>query len=238
MRKFGLGECVMKYAPIESLTVQPFSFEVRSGSGLRIYQRCLKRVMDVALVVVSLPVILPIIAMLPLFIRRDGGPAFFVQPRVGLNGKVFPCFKLRTMHVDAEARLAEMCASDPMVAAEWHRDQKLRIDPRITRFGCFLRRSSLDELPQLFNVLRGEMSIIGPRPFLLSQEELYRRAGGRAYYAMRPGITGSWQVAGRGDTRFVDRVGFDDDYHSRLSFKEDLMILLKTVGVVIKSTGR
>ena len=142
------------------------------------------------------------------------------------------------MHVDAEARLAEMCATDPIIAAEWHRDQKLRIDPRITKVGCFLRRSSLDELPQLFNVLRGEMSIVGPRPFLPSQEELYRRAGGRAYYAMRPGITGSWQVAGRGDTRFVDRVGFDDDYHSRLSFKEDMMILLKTVSVVIKSTGR
>ncbi|APO88295.1 exopolysaccharide biosynthesis protein [Donghicola sp. JL3646] len=193
---------------------------------------------DTMLVAVSLPIVVPVIAVLALIIRRDGGPAFFVQPRVGLHGHVFPCFKLRTMHVDAETRLAEMCAADPIIAAEWHRDQKLRIDPRITKFGCFLRRSSLDELPQLFNVLRGEMSVVGPRPFLPSQEDLYRQAGGRAYYAMRPGITGSWQVAGRGDTRFVDRVGFDDDYHSRLSLKEDLLILLKTVSVVIKSTGR
>lgn len=227
----------MKYAPIDSLPAQPFSFEVGAGSGLRIYQRFLKRVMDVALVVVALPVIVPVIAMLALVIRRDGGPAFFVQPRVGLNGKVFPCLKLRTMHVDAEARLSDMCAADPIIAAEWDRDQKLRIDPRITKFGCFLRKTSLDELPQLCNVLRGEMSIVGPRPFLPSQEEVYRRAGGRSYYAMRPGITGAWQVAGRGDTRFVDRVGFDDDYHSRLSLREDLSILLKTVGVVIKSTG-
>ena len=228
----------MKYAPIDSVSVPSFPVRQVSRSGARLYQRVFKRLIDTLLVVVSLPIVVPVIAVLALIIRRDGGPAFFVQPRVGLNGEVFPCFKLRTMHVDAEARLAEMCATDPIIAAEWHRDQKLRIDPRITKVGCFLRRSSLDELPQLFNVLRGEMSIVGPRPFLPSQEELYRRAGGRAYYAMRPGITGSWQVAGRGDTRFVDRVGFDDDYHSRLSFKEDLMILLKTVSVVIKSTGR
>lgn len=228
----------MKYAPIDSVSVPSFPVRQVSRYGARLYQRVFKRLIDTLLVVVSLPIVVPVIAVLALIIRRDGGPAFFVQPRVGLNGEVFPCFKLRTMHVDAEARLAEMCATDPNIAAEWHRDQKLRIDPRITKVGCFLRRSSLDELPQLFNVLRGEMSIIGPRPFLPSQEELYRRAGGRAYYAMRPGITGSWQVAGRGDTRFVDRVGFDDDYHSRLSFKEDMMILLKTVSVVIKSTGR
>ena len=228
----------MKYAPIDSVSVPSFPVRQTSRSGARLYERVFKRLIDTLLVVVSLPIVVPVIAVLALIIRRDGGPAFFEQPRVGLNGEVFPCFKLRTMHVDAEARLAEMCATDPIIAAEWHRDQKLRIDPRITKVGCFLRRSSLDELPQLFNVLRGEMSIVGPRPFLPSQEELYRRAGGRAYYAMRPGITGSWQVAGRGDTRFVDRVGFDDNYHSRLSFKEDLMILLKTVGVVIKSTGR
>lgn len=228
----------MKYAPIDSVSVPSFPVRQASRSGARLYQCVFKRLFDTLLVVVSLPIVVPVIAVLALIIRRDGGPAFFVQPRVGLNGEVFPCFKLRTMHVDAEARLAEMCATDPNIAAEWHRDQKLRIDPRITKVGCFLRRSSLDELPQLFNVLRGEMSIVGPRPFLPSQEELYRRAGGRAYYAMRPGITGSWQVAGRGDTRFVDRVGFDDDYHSRLSFKEDMMILLKTVSVVIKSTGR
>ena len=228
----------MKYAPIDSVSVPSFPVRQVSRSGARLYQRVFKRLIDTLLVVVSLPIVVPVIAVLALIIRRDGGHAFFVQPRVGLNGEVFPCFKLRTMHVDAEARLAEMCATDPIIAAEWHRDQKLLIDPRITKVGCFLRRSSLDELPQLLNVLRGEMSIVGPRPFLPSQEELYRRAGGRAYYAMRPGITGSWQVAGRGDTRFVDRVGFDDDYHSRLSFKEDLMILLKTVSVVIKSTGR
>ena len=227
----------MKYAPIDSVSVPSFPVRQTSRSGARLYQRVFKRLIDTLLVVVSLPIVVLVIGGLALIIRRDGGPAFFVQPRVGLNGEVFPCFKLRTMHVDAEARLAEMCATDPIIAAEWHRDQKLRIDPRITKVGCFLRRSSLDELPQLFNVLRGEMSIVGPRPFLPSQEELYRRAGGRAYYAMRPGITGSWQVAGRGDTRFVDRVGFDDNYHSRLSFREDLMILLKTVGVVIKSTG-
>ncbi|WP_082959382.1 sugar transferase [Marivivens sp. JLT3646] len=228
----------MKYAPIDSVSVSSFTVRQVSSAGVRVYQRVFKRIIDTMLVAVSLPIVVPVIAVLALIIRRDGGPAFFVQPRVGLHGHVFPCFKLRTMHVDAETRLAEMCAADPIIAAEWHRDQKLRIDPRITKFGCFLRRSSLDELPQLFNVLRGEMSVVGPRPFLPSQEDLYRQAGGRAYYAMRPGITGSWQVAGRGDTRFVDRVGFDDDYHSRLSLKEDLLILLKTVSVVIKSTGR
>ncbi|NCW69864.1 MAG: hypothetical protein EBV86_15140, partial [Marivivens sp.] len=116
----------MKYVPIDSVSVPSFTVRQVSSAGVRVYQRVFKRIIDTMLVAVSLPIVVPVIAVLALIIRRDGGPAFFVQPRVGLNGHVFPCFKLRTMHVDAEARLAEMCAADPIIAAEWHRDQKLR----------------------------------------------------------------------------------------------------------------
>jgi exopolysaccharide production protein ExoY len=172
-----------------------------------------------------------------MMVRRDGGSALFIQPRVGLNGRVFKCYKLRTMAVNAEARLKEMCDSDPEIAREWHENQKLAVDPRITKIGAFLRKTSLDELPQLINIFKGDMSLVGPRPFLPDQQAFYTEAGGRAYFSMRPGVTGLWQVEGRGTTRFVDRAHYDETYYAKASLSADISLLMRTVGVVFKMTG-
>ncbi|MBI1415658.1 MAG: sugar transferase [Limimaricola sp.] len=197
-----------------------------------------KRLLDLALGVAGAPVILPVIGILCLLVRRDGGPAFYMQQRVGRNGRQFACLKLRTMVVDADKVLADLCAENPKIAAEWHRHQKLHDDPRITRIGRFLRRSSLDELPQVLNVLAGQMSLVGPRPFTPEQQDLYREAGGQAYFRMRPGITGPWQIHGRSETRFVDRVHFDELYGETISLRSDLRLVIETVGVVLKMTGK
>ena len=185
-----------------------------------------------------LPICIPLIAVFWLLIRRDGGPGFFLQDRVGRNGETFKCYKLRTMVVNAESVLDEMCRKDPELAAEWKRDQKLQIDPRITRLGAFMRKTSIDELPQIFNVLTGDMSLVGPRPMLTNQRELYTSAGGgTGYFAMRPGITGPWQVDGRGETAFVDRIGYDNRYWAEVSFGKDLSYLARTVKVLLRQTG-
>ncbi len=197
-----------------------------------------KRVFDVLVMALALPTFLPLILVLWALVRRDGGPGFYYQPRVGRDGRIFNCWKLRTMAVDAEERLRKMCESDPRIAHEWHEHQKLANDPRITRIGHLLRKTSLDELPQLWNILRGEMSIVGPRPFMPAQQALYTEAGGRAYFHMRPGVTGAWQVDGRGTTRFVDRVRFDESYYNAASLPHDLGLILRTVTVVLRMTGR
>ncbi|OOY27133.1 MAG: sugar transferase [Rhodobacteraceae bacterium] len=202
------------------------------------YEGLGKRLFDVAVVVAILPILLPLVAMLALLVRLDGGPAFFAQTRIGKGGRNFRCYKLRTMRIDAEAELARLCAADPEIAREWDIHQKLENDPRITRVGAFLRRTSLDELPQFFNVLFGSMSLVGPRPFMEEQEDSYRGAMGRAYFEMRPGITGLWQVAGRSATAFVDRVRYDERYYKRLSLSNDIWLCLMTFAVVLRQTGR
>ncbi|MDB6452831.1 sugar transferase [Falsirhodobacter sp. 20TX0035] len=211
-----------------------------AGAGrarLRLYRGGGKRAVDVALCLLLLPVILPVILCLWLLVRLDGGPGFFIQPRVGLGARVFPCWKLRTMVVDAEAALQRMCDSDPVRAQEWLVNQKLMDDPRITPLGRLLRATSLDELPQIFNVLTGDMSFVGPRPFLKDQEALYRAAGGRVYFRMRPGITGLWQVEGRNATTFVARVQYDARYFRNLGLRQDFGLLVKTAMIVVKRTG-
>jgi lipopolysaccharide/colanic/teichoic acid biosynthesis glycosyltransferase len=194
----------------------------------------LKRAFDVAAVLLAAPFVLPLVAVLALLVRRDGGPAFFAQDRVGRGGRIYRMWKLRSMVPDAEALLAAHLADDPAAAREWAVKQKLARDPRVTRFGRLLRRSSLDELPQLWNVLVGDMSLVGPRPMLPDQRPLYP---GRAYYALRPGITGPWQVSDRHRTSFAARAEFDADYAARLSFRTDIGLLLATLRVVWKGTG-
>lgn len=153
-----------------------------------LYKTVLKRVLDIALSILLLPILLPVLAVLCVLVMRDGGPGLFGHARVGRNGKVFKCWKVRTMVTDAQARLDALLESDPQAREEWDRDRKLRNDPRITRLGAFLRQSSLDELPQIFNVLKGEMSLVGPRP--VTAPELDRYGGGKsAYLALRPGVT-------------------------------------------------
>lgn len=209
----------------------------RPARRLSLYRAGGKRLVDIVLALLMLPALLPVIALIWLAIRADGGPALFLQRRVGRNGKVFICYKFRTMELDAEAALARMCAADPQVAREWQTYQKLHCDPRITRIGCLLRKTSLDELPQIFNVLRGDMSLVGPRPFLPAQRALYEAAGGRAYFRLRPGITGLWQVLGRHDTTFANRVRFDEAYGRGCSLAGDLSLILRTARVVMLRNG-
>lgn len=198
------------------------------------YRNALKRALDVSAILVSAPVVVPLIAVLAVCTRRDGGNAFYTQTRVGRGGQNFRLWKLRSMVPDADAKLEAYLAANPAARCEWNRTQKLKNDPRITRFGRFLRRSSLDELPQLWNVLRGDMSLVGPRPMMTSQTVLYP---GLAYYTLRPGITGHWQTAGRNDTTFAARAEYDDAYDTGLSLGTDVRILARTVGVVLKATG-
>lgn len=201
------------------------------------YARFGKRCFDVVFAIALLPILVPVIALLWVLARRDGGPGFYAQDRVGLNGKPFRCYKMRTMVMNAEKVLQDLCDTDPVVAAEWLTNQKLAKDPRITRVGRILRATSLDELPQIWNVLRGEMSFVGPRPFMVEQDALYRSAGGEAYYHLRPGITGLWQIEGRGTTSFVSRVQYDNDYLKRFSILLDIKLIIKTVTVVFNRTG-
>ncbi|MES2665261.1 MAG: sugar transferase [Pseudomonadota bacterium] len=199
-----------------------------------LYRAVMKRAIDVAAVVLALPVVVPLIAGLAIGVAREGGSPFYAQIRVGKNGKPFRMWKLRSMVNDADARMEDYLASNPEARAEWDSTQKLRHDPRVTGFGSVLRKSSLDELPQLWNVLKGEMSLVGPRPMMLNQQSLYP---GIAYYALRPGITGYWQTAGRNRTTFEARAEYDSAYEVALSFMTDMRILARTVGVVVKGTG-
>ncbi len=179
----------------------------------------------------------PLMIFIVLAVRlQDGGPVLFAQRRIGYGGRAFACLKFRTMAVDAEARLDQLLAEDPAARDEWTRDHKLRSDPRITPVGVFLRRSSLDELPQLFNVLRGEMDLVGPRPIVPSEVERYGRRI-KDYYTVRPGLTGLWQVSGRSDTSYRRRVAMDTLYARSKDFAFDIRILILTIPAVLFRRG-
>jgi lipopolysaccharide/colanic/teichoic acid biosynthesis glycosyltransferase len=199
-----------------------------------LYRSLFKRVLDVLLVLAALPVTLPVVLVMALLVARDGASPFFLQKRVTKNGRIFHMVKIRTMVPDAEGYLASYLAKNPAARREWDETQKLKDDPRITRVGRLLRKTSLDELPQLWNVLKGDMSLVGPRPMMVDQQDLYP---GRAYYALRPGITGSWQVSDRNNGTFAGRAKFDAEYYANLSLATDLSILLRTVSVVVRGTG-
>ncbi len=197
----------------------------------------LARAIEILLCLAILIFFAPLMIVLALAVKlSDGGPVLFAHRRLGLGGESFNCLKFRSMVVDAEDRLQVLLASDPVARAEWESDHKLTRDPRVTVIGDFLRRSSLDELPQLFNVLRGEMSLVGPRPIVQAEVARYRR-----YYAVycqvRPGITGLWQVSGRNDVSYRRRVALDVIYArsrcTRLYFK----ILLATAPAVLGRRG-
>lgn len=198
------------------------------------YLSCGKRMIDVVLVLFALPVLVPVFAILTVLSMLDGYSPFYIQERVGRYGKTFRMFKFRTMLVDADARLEQYLAKNPEARIEWDVKQKLAVDPRITPVGNLLRKSSMDELPQLLNVLLGQMSLIGPRPMMTNQTDLY---DGEAYYLMRPGLSGPWQVSDRNQSSFQSRVDFDDDYYREVSFASDCRILFKTFSAVIKGTG-
>jgi len=168
--------------------------------------------------------------------RKDGNPIFFGHYRVGRNGQLFKCWKFRSMVVNSAEMLAELLRNDPAAKAEWDRDQKLNNDPRITPVGKFLRKTSLDELPQLFNVLTGEMRLVGPRPITLAELDRYGEARWH-YLNATPGMTGLWQVSGRSDTTYEERVELDRTYVEQRTLWQDAVILVKTVLVVFGKGG-
>ncbi len=198
------------------------------------YRSFLKRFFDIAFVLALSVVVVPLIAVLAFLIAAWGGSPFYSQARVGRGGRVFRMYKLRTMVPGADAILEERLRTCPQTRAEWNSTQKLKKDPRITPFGRLLRKTSMDELPQLYNVLVGHMSLVGPRPMLETQVALYP---GSAYYRLRPGVTGFWQISDRNECDFSDRARFDEAYDRKLSFGTDVRVLAATVSVVLRGTG-
>jgi exopolysaccharide production protein ExoY len=194
-----------------------------------------KRLIDVILASVGILLLAPLFVICYLLtVATSPGPALFRHRRVGFGGKHFDCLKFRTMRTDASERLHELIESDPVAAAEWAASRKLRRDPRVTAIGAVMRKSSLDELPQLFNVLRGEMSIVGPRPVTEEELERYTTCVG-AYLACRPGITGLWQVSGRSTTTYEKRVACDAFYAQNWSMALDAKILIVTIPALLES---
>lgn len=209
------------------------AFSVDSEKA-RTYRNHTKRLFDLGFVaIIALPVTM-VVVVLAVLIALDGHSPFYRQKRVGKNGRIFSMWKLRSMVPDAERKLADYLSKNPEVRAEWEEKQKLIKDPRITPLGRLIRKTSLDELPQFWNVLTGDMSVVGPRPMMVDQVKLYP---GIAYYAMRPGITGFWQVSERNLTSFAERAQHDSEYYRVLSFKTDLRVVIQTVGVVLTATG-
>ncbi|HEV2270401.1 MAG TPA: sugar transferase [Steroidobacteraceae bacterium] len=195
-----------------------------------------KRILDVAGAIVLAAVFSPLILLIAVRMRQEGGSIIYKHRRIGRDGRAFECLKFRTMVPNADQVLRELLERDPAIKAEWVRDHKLRSDPRVTRLGRFLRRTSLDELPQLWNVMRGEMSLVGPRPVV--REELLRYGRNvRTYLSAKPGITGLWQVKGRNDTDYRRRVVLDTYYVRNQNLLLDLYILVKTTRVVLGGSG-
>ena len=193
--------------------------------------------MDVLLSLAALVFFAPILVIVAAAIKiQDGGPILFGHTRLGFGGRAFRCWKFRSMVVDAEERLGALLVRDPVARAEWEADHKLRRDPRVTPLGRFIRITSLDELPQLLNVLRGEMSLVGPRPIVADEAPRYGRWF-RHYCAVRPGITGLWQVSGRNDVGYRQRVAMDVLFARSRSPTRYLGILVMTLPAVVRRHG-
>jgi lipopolysaccharide/colanic/teichoic acid biosynthesis glycosyltransferase len=195
------------------------------------------RLLDLLVAALALILLAPVLLVVAAVIRGSGtGPVLFRQQRIGQNGTPFTCLKFRTMRVDADDYLSDLLSNCPSSRLEWEQDQKLRNDPRVTEFGSFLRRSSIDELPQLFNVIAGDMSIVGPRPIVAAEAARYGRYI-RYYHATRPGITGLWQISGRNDTTYRRRIACDIRYLRSRSVETNLKIMMRTIPVVLRSHG-
>ncbi len=196
-----------------------------------------KRLVDIIASLLALILLSPVFLVVAILIRRDGGKAFFIQNRIGKNGKTIKVYKFRSMVMNGEKVLEELFAKDPSIKEEYLKNKKLENDPRITKIGKFIRKTSIDELPQLINVLKGNMSLVGPRPYLWREKD----EGMGDYYkyiiACKPGITGYWQVNGRSDTSFEERLELDKYYSKHISAWLDIKILFKTVGVVLFGKG-
>jgi Undecaprenyl-phosphate galactose phosphotransferase WbaP len=217
-----------------------FSHEVallRVRNNLRRWPaRLTKRLFDTLVAALLLVMLLPMMLLIALLLKLEGGSVLFAHQRIGKNGRKFDCYKFRSMVPNAEQQLQSLLQHNAHLKAEWDKEHKLKDDPRISRMGDFLRRTSLDELPQLFNVLKSEMSLVGPRPIV--EEELQKYGLDKSYYLMvRPGMTGLWQVSGRNDVDYETRVYLDAWYVKNWSLWYDLAILFKTVKVVFGRNG-
>jgi exopolysaccharide production protein ExoY len=221
----------------ETLARQTPAVALPAVQGHSALSAALKRAMDVVGAATLLVLLAPVFLALTFLVRRDGGPAFYGHQRVGQNGRMFGCLKFRSMVIDSDARLKALLASDPVARIEWEASRKLRNDPRVTAVGRFLRKTSLDELPQLINVLRGEMSLVGPRPVTATELATYYGPAASLYASVRPGITGLWQVSGRSDCSYAQRVALDVDYAANQSVWSDVKILLRTPAVVLARKG-
>jgi exopolysaccharide production protein ExoY len=220
---------------------QRFSFFEFNGSDtaapIRATFPSTTRLIDTTLSLIGLIFLAPLLLLIAALVAvTDPGPVFFGHMRIGRNGRLFRCWKFRSMAVDAEQLLRELLERDPEARLEWERDHKLRKDPRITAIGQFLRKSSLDELPQLFNVLCGEMSLVGPRPIVMDEARRYGRYFAD-YCRVRPGITGLWQVSGRNNISYRRRVALDVSYIRSKNVGTDMAILLLTVPRVLFAKG-
>ena len=202
------------------------------------YRRFIQQLFNYLLAIILLPVLLPVIVLIALAIKiESSGSAFFIHPRIGQNGKTIPILKFRSMYADAEERLQTLLAQDDNIRKEWESSFKLKNDPRITKVGAFLRKTSLDELPQVFNVLAGHMNFVGPRPVIQEEIDRYYKDDATYYYMVKPGITGLWQVSGRSDTDYQFRIETDKWYVLNWSLWQDIIILVKTIKVVLKQDG-
>jgi exopolysaccharide production protein ExoY len=195
-----------------------------------------KRALDIFGAIVALVLFAPLMSIIYIVLMFTGGKPVFAHRRVGQNGALFPCYKFRSMVRNSDEVFTDYLERNPAAREEWEYTSKLTYDPRVTGFGTFLRRSSLDELPQLFNVLKGDMSLVGPRPILPEEIERYSRRI-RAYYQCTPGMTGLWQVSGRNDLDYDRRVRLDAVYARKKSTRLDVIILIRTVRVVLSGRG-
>jgi undecaprenyl-phosphate galactose phosphotransferase len=198
----------------------------------------IKRIFDICFSFLLILICLPVFFLLALAIRISSeGKILYAHKRVGRGGKVFTCYKFRTMYADAEHRLKAILSKNPALQSEWEQSYKLKCDPRVTPLGAFLRKTSLDEFPQFWNVLKGDLSIVGPRPVV--QEELITHIGTRAtrILTIRPGLTGLWQVSGRSDTSYQKRIELDEQYIRDRSFWLDLKIIARTIPAMLFSKG-
>ena len=201
-----------------------------------ILPRLIKRSFDIVMSASALVATSPLLFILTILVKRDGGPALFGHKRIGQNGHRFSCLKFRSMVTNGDEVLRRHLAKNPAAMAEWKAEWKLRDDPRVTRLGHFLRKTSLDELPQLFNVLKGDMSLVGPRPIIMAECAEYD-SDIALYHMVRPGLTGLWQISGRNDVSYRERVEMDSRYVRNWSFWHDIAIILKTIPVLLNRTG-
>lgn len=233
--EFRVVDMVMKTAsPVGNAKMPDDSYiAVRNSNA----NQLMVRTCDIILSLSALLFLLPIFVVVAVLIKiQDGGPIFYAQTRIGRNAREFKCYKFRSMHVRSADILAHILTTDPEARAEWEADHKLKNDPRITPLGRFLRKTSLDELPQLWNVLRQDMSLVGPRPIVRDEISKYGRSF-RNYTSVLPGITGAWQVSGRNDVDYRRRVALDRLFSRRVTFANYMSIIVRTVPAVLAQRG-